>query len=431
MLTSTQLTARQMVWMRRAHERFLTRGEVAPRVSSAVAASWERSARIGIDPDAPTPPVDLSDQDVAALRRDHPLAWAIPIARTLLLEPDAGWVAALTDTAGRLLWVEGDGAARRELETVGFTEGAAWREDCTGTNAPGTALATDAAVRVLGAEHWATPIHGWNCAAAPVHGTSGQVLGVLDITGSDPVASPLAASLLRATVATIEARMLAASLVTPSGAASASDALVLADGVAAADEAEAPNGRLQVLAHRRTLRMPDGERTLSPRHAEIVLLLAEHPQGMTSEELAVALAEHDLSVVTIRAEVSRLRRVAPDLLREGSPYRLRGSLRSDVTAVRASLAAGDLAGALATYPGPALPASRAPGVEAIRAALEGDLRAAVMASTDPHAVARWTASDSGREDWWAWHHLGQIAAPGSALAQRARAEVARLDVSQG
>lgn len=100
MLTSTQLTARQMVWMRRAHERFLTRGEVAPRVSSAVAASWERSARIGIDPDAPTPPVDLSDQDVAALRRDHPLAWAIPIARTLLLEPDAGWVAALTDTAG-------------------------------------------------------------------------------------------------------------------------------------------------------------------------------------------------------------------------------------------------------------------------------------------------------------------------------------------
>lgn len=162
-----------------------------------------------------------------------------------------------------------------------------------------------------------------------------------------------------------------------------------------------------------------------------MLLLAEHPQGMTSEELAVALAEHDLSVVTIRAEVSRLRRVAPDLLREGSPYRLRGSLRSDVTAVRASLAAGDLAGALATYPGPALPASRAPGVEAIRAALEGDLRAAVMASTDPHAVARWTASDSGREDWWAWHHLGQIAAPGSALAQRARAEVARLDVSQG
>ncbi|PFG19181.1 GAF domain-containing protein [Serinibacter salmoneus] len=433
MLTSTQLTARQMVWMRRAHERFLTRGEVAPRVRSAVAASWERSARVGVDPDAPTPPVDLSEQDVAALRRDHPLAWAIPIARTLLLEPDAGWVAALTDTAGRLLWVEGNGAARRDLETVGFTEGATWREDCTGTNAPGTALATDSAVRVLGAEHWATPIHGWNCAAAPVHGPTGQVLGVLDITGADPVASPLAASLLRATVATIEARMLAASLATPSRTGTGTDADArseLGTGSGSAAEPGAPTARLQVLAHRRALRLPDGERTLSPRHAEIVLLLAEHPEGMTAEEVAVALAEHDLSVVTVRAEVSRLRRVAPDLLREGSPYRLRGAVRTDVAAVRQSLRAGDLAGALATYPGPVLPASRAPGVETIREALEGDLRAAVLASTDPHAVARWTASDSGREDWWAWHHLGQIAAPGSALAQRARAEVARLDLSQ-
>ena len=66
---------------------------------------------------------------------------------------------------------------------MGFVEGGVWREDCAGTNALGTALATDQPMQVVGTEHYARKVQPWNCAAVPVHAPSGQVLGVLDVTG--------------------------------------------------------------------------------------------------------------------------------------------------------------------------------------------------------------------------------------------------------
>ena len=89
----------------------------------------------------------------------------------------------------------------------------------------------------------------------------------------------------------------------------------------------------------------------------------------------------DLSDVTVRAEVSRLRRIVGPLLSESRPYRLTSSLRTDADLVRELLAAGDIEAALSTYPGPVLARSVAPGIERAREELSAELRAAVLASS--------------------------------------------------
>ncbi|MCG2802966.1 MAG: transcriptional regulator [Cellulomonas sp.] len=394
--------------LRAAHELFVTTGRAPARsVRSLVAESWRRSRLGGVDPEALAPPRVLSGPDLDALRREHPLAAAVPAIRHLLVQPAAGWITALTDDTGRLLWVDGDHDVRRRVEQVGFVEGALWREDSAGTNAPGIALTTDSEVQVRGAEHWLRAVQPFSCAAAPVHDPSGRLLGVLDVTGGPVVAGDMAMALVRATVAAIEATIAGAGPA-PGGAFDAPWLRVLG-----------PRGPV--------LRTSSGELHLSGRHSEILLLLTEHPAGLAADELACLLSADDLSDVTARAEISRLRRVVGPLLSESRPYRLTQAVHTDVEAVRGALDLGDVGLALAGYPGPVLPRSVAPGVERVRTDLACDVRAAVLSSGDLDVLARWTACSDGADDWAAWRAIARAAAPGSAPQLRAEARLAAIE----
>lgn len=428
--------------LRTAYEDFLTTGRAPRGVRPLVVASWRRSARSGVDPDAPAAEVALDDARLGDHRRHHPLAAAMPVLRELLVTPlaDEPIVVAVTDDAGRLLWVEGNHRVRDAVGRLGFVEGAVWREERVGTNAPGTALATRRPVQVLGAEHFTRPVQGLNCAAAPVHDLrTGRVLGVLDVTGGPAAGSAVAMSLVRASVAAVERELVVrAGVVGGAGLVGPHDVAphLGADLAVAGGAVDAIGGRpvatLEVLGARDAVLVQTGpavtERLrLTTRHAEILLLLARHPRGLGADELAVLLHPGDLSGVTVRAEVSRLRRVVGPLLADGAPYRLARPLRTDVGAVRLALAAGDVDGALATYAGPALPRSVAPGVEMLRAELAAEVRAAVLAAPDPGPLERWVSSDEGADDVEAWTRLAHLAPARSPLAVRARARVALLD----
>ncbi len=84
-----------------------------------VAESWQRSARV--DPDG-LPEVALGDDELDALRRAGPLGTALPVVRRLLLDDAraAGCIVAVTDAAGRLVWVDGAHRARSAAEGMGF-----------------------------------------------------------------------------------------------------------------------------------------------------------------------------------------------------------------------------------------------------------------------------------------------------------------------
>jgi hypothetical protein len=426
---------------RAAHERFLSTGVLPPVVRGVVAESWRRSVGLGVDPERPRPQVQITDADLRSYRREHPLWPALPVVRTLLLDDAVaeGFLVAITDADGLLLWIGGDAQVRRAVDRVGFVEGAGWGEAAAGTNAPGTALATGHDVQVYGAEHFTRTVQPWSCSAVLLRDPAGRVLGALDVTGEDAAASPLMLSLVRATATAVELDLRAraadgytrtAGLDLPGHARPPRSTRPAPDLPAATDPAP-PAGarsRLRVLgAGDPELHPGDGSppRPLPLRHAELLLLLHAHPAGLHADQLGALLHPAGLSDVAVRAEISRLRRVAGPLLDASRPYRLTGPLGTDAERVRDRIADGDVLGALLAYPGPVLPRSRAPGVEQIREALVSDLRAGVLASRDLLVIETWVDRPDGADDWQAWERLVQLSTPGSATAARARS---RLDL---
>ncbi len=449
---------------RAAHERFLSTGVLPAAVRAVVADSWRRSVRHGVDPESPRPLVDLGDADLRAYRREHPLWAALPVVRTLLLDDAVaeGFLVALTDVHGRLLWIGGDAGVRRAVERVGFVEGADWAEEHAGTNAPGTALATGHDVQVYAAEHFTRPVQPCSCSAALLRDPTGRVLGALDVTGGDAVATPLMLALVRATATAVELDLRArtASADGPAGVrrdagpgrAGAGAAVDAVDrrqtagraaatddpgrdgpgrrrpGPAAVPERDRATTRLVALGPAApVLHRPDAAPLALPlRHAEVLVLLSAHPGGLHADELGALLHPDAMNDVTVRAEMSRLRRTLGPLVGASRPYRLTSGLVTDVTTVQHRLADGDVLGALLAYPGPVLPRSRAPGIEQVRDALVADLRAGVLASRDPLVLETWVDRSDGGEDWQAWERLVELSAPASASRARARARLAML-----
>ncbi|WP_264031847.1 helix-turn-helix domain-containing protein [Cellulosimicrobium sp. SH8] len=412
--------------VRAAYRSFLVDGVLPPGIHPVVADSWRRSVHSGVDPEGPRTESTLAHDDLVAYRQAHPLAGVMPVVRELVVDAaaDDGLAVAVSDDAGRLLWVEGSRALRDAVERVGFVEGSVWREERVGTNAPGTALAARRAVQVLGAEHFSRPVQAFSCTAVPIHepGT-GRVLGVLDVTGRQSAASGVVLSLVRATVLSLEREL-------AERAAAATTATDRSGTVPAAPPDRGPE--LFVLGTTPLLRAPDGlEHRLSLRHAEILALLAAHPRGLSADELAVLLHPGALSDVTVRAEVSRLRRVAGPLLAGSRPYRLARPLRTDADVVRDRLAVGDVRGAVDAYRAPLLPRSGAPAVEHLRAELAAELRAAVVSAGDADVLDAWTRTDDGAEDHAAWTRLQRVADHGSPLWVRARAHLDLLDDELG
>ena len=401
------------------HDSFVSSGAIDPALRAVVSDSWRRSVRSGVDPEHSLARLPLDDARLADARALHPLAIAMPVIRRLLVEDaaEAGLLVAVSDAAGQLLWVEGDPVLRARAEQMNFLPGADWSENSAGTNAPGTALALGRPVQIFGPEHLLRPVTPWSCSAAPIREPdTGAILGVLDLTGGPEVAGPQTLALVRATVAAVEAELRISRLVSPSVAA------------AGARDSSSTLPRLEVLGRRSALFSYPGTTTeLSLRYSEIMLLLATSADGLSSAELGVALSDDDQAMVTIRAELSRLRSQLGPFPLHSRPYRL-PRLSTDVDDLRADLAAGRLRQAVARYRGPVLPASRAPGVEQLREDLHRQLRGRLLAGDDPDALLAFADTPYGREDFDVWSRALAVLSPSSSRLPEVTEHLVKLDL---
>ena len=386
----------------RAHDELLA-GNLGDRrlgdVRALVRDSWRRSLASSVGAES-LPRLDLTADELEDYRRAHPLAGVMQMVRSLLLPgsaEDSGVVVAVGDASGRLLWVEGDRGVRSLTGDMGFVAGSNWSEAEVGTSAPGTALALDRAVQIRQAEHFNRYVQPWSCTAAPVHDPeTRRLLGVIDVTGGPEAVTPQAQLLVDATARAIESELLVGRL---------------------RSRAEAPRRRapraarvqhatLRVLGRDRALLETAGDAAasvveLSARHAEILLMLAGHREGLSAETLA-DLVYGEPAVETLRPEIVRLRKVlekqAPQLVPLSRPYRLPVELETDVQHVVSLLDRGAHRVALAAYTGPVLPDSVAPGVEQLRASVRATLRESMIGEAGVEALFAYADSADGRED---------------------------------
>jgi transcriptional regulator of acetoin/glycerol metabolism len=155
--------------------------------------SWVRSRLAGVAPGLPRAPLVLDEGGLAEARESTD--WlAVVRDVTRQLPPDfekEHHLLGFFDAGGRMLATEGDSRARDALSEINFAPGGLWLESAAGTNGPGTALASGRPVRIIGSEHYCEAWQRWHCAAAPIHDpVSGDIAGVLDITGPSELASP-------------------------------------------------------------------------------------------------------------------------------------------------------------------------------------------------------------------------------------------------
>jgi hypothetical protein len=389
----------------RAHEELLAGNAADERlgdVRALVRESWRRSLESLVGAES-LPPLDLDARSLAEYRRTHPLVGVIDMVRGLLLPggaDESGVIVAVGDEAGRLLWVDGDRRVRTLTGDMGFVEGANWSERAVGTSAPGTAIELDRSVQIHGAEHFNRLVQPWSCTAAPVHDPeTRRLLGVIDVTGGAEAATPQAQLLVDATARAIEGELLVARL--------RARARSSPPPRRAPRRVEPQRTTLRVLGRDRALLevAGDGAETVSElgaRHAELVLMLAVHRQGLSAERLAELVYGDPEATVTLRAEMVRLRKVlekiAPALVPESRPYRLTVALETDAHQVLSLLDRGAHRVALAAYRGDVLPDSVAPGIEDFRAAVRAALREALMAEASVDVLLAFAETDAAADD---------------------------------
>jgi hypothetical protein len=376
--------ARQLV---RVHDAVIGGGRPPMRPRALVARSWSRVMGLGLDPDGDNARDPMPAVELAALRRRSPLSLVIDELRQVLTSvADASrFLMVVCDADGVILWREGSAKVRLQADHLGFSEGAHWTEQVVGTNAIGTALAEAAPVQLFSAEHYEQKQHPWYCTAAPIHDPrTGDLLGIVDVSGPaltlHPAITALVESAVRLAEATLwrvhEARLARLRRAAEPVVSGVAGPLLVVDdhgwvahhaGIAGRDRIETPRadralavpglglclperfldgwlvrpaGGVATIAARLDLTGPPllelvsddapWRTTLTPRHAQILELLgAAGPDGLSAARLSVALFGDTEHAVTVRAELSRLRRVIGALVTT-NPYRLADGVKLTV-----------------------------------------------------------------------------------------------------
>jgi GAF domain len=369
----------------RVHDALLSGDRPPARPRGLVERSWTRVRQYGVSPDLGDPPAPMTADQVEQRRLASPLSRVLPQLRASLtaVAEDARHIMVITDAQGVVLWREGAARVRHRADGLGFAEGATWSEGAVGTNAIGTALAEAAPVQLFSAEHFVRRQHPWTCTACPVHDPrTGELLGVVDVTGLAETVHPTTVALVCTAVKLAESslwhqhegRLEALRTVgVPLLAGVPGPALVVDDhgwvaavtGMAPVDRVAVPRPDQQLAVHGVGLCQPEavpggwllraGDATpgavprdrlrlsleldsrpvravvegtnrwlhpLSTRPAELLLLLAAAGEtGTNAAELSRALYGDGAHLVTVRAELSRLRRTLGGLLL-ARPYRI-------------------------------------------------------------------------------------------------------------
>lgn len=201
--------------LRRARQYLLENGQPPEgMMDEQLARSWRRSLAAGLTPAGPcADDKKHSDAELCStLAHSYELlAHAGPVMEYLFEQVrDNHSMVILADHHGVLVNTMGDADFLSKAERVSLAVGASWHESSQGTNAIGTALAERKGVEIHGAEHFLEHNDFLTCAAAPIMNATGNLVGILDISGDQRSRSPHTLGLVNIVARMIENRLVSA-----------------------------------------------------------------------------------------------------------------------------------------------------------------------------------------------------------------------------
>ena len=195
-----------------ARSRYFDGGQLpVGEVPNPVLRSWQRCWEAGQEADRPIcfeqvsrgriREVDERSRALVAAAREevHQLAGAVANAKMIVM---------LSDASGTVVESAGDFAAISARLKLAARKGVDLSETTLGTNAVGTALIERSPVAVVAREHYFESNAVHTCAAAPLFGPDGGLIGALDVSGDHNGERPNFLDLVVASARAIENRML-------------------------------------------------------------------------------------------------------------------------------------------------------------------------------------------------------------------------------
>jgi sigma-54 dependent transcriptional regulator, acetoin dehydrogenase operon transcriptional activator AcoR len=169
--------------------------------------SHERARAMGL---VPTQQSDFSSQGASDFkitkeRSARLYSQAVPIMDMLLEQvSDTASMVVLTDDTGTILRTCCHNTFMESAERVALRQGVSWAESSKGTNAVGTALMLESEILIHAKEHYIQSNQFLTCSAAPIFDPSGNIIGVLDVSGDKRSFHPHTLGLVKMSARMIE-----------------------------------------------------------------------------------------------------------------------------------------------------------------------------------------------------------------------------------
>lgn len=173
--------------IRREWERFLQEGRADKKiVRPVILKSWERSKKLGIDPNKKSFTSLKNEELIKRLKDSQKLIkTSSPLLEILASSVrGSGFRIDLFDKDVYILKQWGDPETLENSYKLGSCPGACKSENLVGTNAIGLAHFLKIPIQLVGPEHYNARLHQWTCSAAPIKDSFGQILAIINMTGN-------------------------------------------------------------------------------------------------------------------------------------------------------------------------------------------------------------------------------------------------------
>lgn len=161
--------------------------KIIDKVPPTIFQSWKRCRELNIDHERIEKNDLLQYRELKELLEinENLLFAAKPVLKHIFNFLKGGrYLMVVSDHRGYILYTLGDPSfVRKAREKILLAVGSNWGESTRGTNGIGTVLVEKTPLSIPGWTHYSSPVRYLDCWAAPITRTSGEVIGVLNISG--------------------------------------------------------------------------------------------------------------------------------------------------------------------------------------------------------------------------------------------------------